>query len=317
MLNKTLQQECDRGLPDPLYYIWSGESFFLEDALSVIVEAVLADGAQDFNFDTFDSSSSIQNILDAVSTLPFMARKRLVVLKDFHQFSAAAVKALKNYFDDPSPTTCLVVLSHKAPKASAKMNCKVFGLNIKDWDIPKWLKGAAAKKGLRLTDDAVGCLIEYVGYDIGLLLMEIEKLLLSDKKTITGQDIADSTSMVRDFTSFDLLDSLIGGQKTRAFRILNAMLAGNAFEATVILGTLNWHYRQFYSLWHSNGKRPAKMREKTFRTLVKYVHAYREDNFLQIFRNLHEADMGIKSSGRPKVVLEILLIRLLQKGTLN
>ena len=317
MLNKTLQQECDRGLPDPLYYIWSEESCFLDDALSSVVNAVLADGVQDFNYDTFDSASSIQDILDAVSTLPFMTPKRLVVLKDFHQFPAAAVKALKTYFDDPSPTTCLVVLSHKAPKASAKINCKVFAMNIRDWDIPKWLKGVAAKKGLRLTDEAVSYLIDYVGYDVGLLLMEIEKLLLSDKKTITGQDIIESTSMVRDYTSFDLLDSLIGDQKTRAFRILNTMLAGNAFEATVILGTLNWHYKQFYSLWHSNGKRPAKMREKTFRTLVKYIHAYKEDNFLQIFRNLHEADMGIKTSGRPKIVLEILLVKLLQKGTLN
>jgi len=59
------------------------------------------------------------------------------------------------------------------------------------------------------------------------------------------------------------------------------------------------------------------MREKTYRTLVKYVPSFKEENFCRIFQNLHEADLGVKSSGRPELVLEVLLIKLLQQDAWN
>ena len=314
MLNKSLQKEYEKGLQGSLYYLWSGESCFLDEALSKFVEIVLPSGPADFNYDVFDATSEPQRILDAASTLPLMAVRRLVVVKDFHQLPPSALKVLTPYFKDPFESTCLLILSQKAPKASQKFKWNVCSLNIKEWDIPAWLKRAAAGKGVKLTNEAVEYLIEFVGHDVGLLMMEIEKLTLSGSGTITGKDIMASTSMMRKYTAFDLLDSLIAGQKTRAFRILKTMLSGNAFDAPVILGTLNWHFKQFYSLWLNKGKRPAKMREKTYRALLKYLPNYKEDDFCTIFLRLHEADLGIKATGRPELVLEILLIRLLQKG---
>lgn len=317
MLNRALVKEFENGLPGPVYYLWSGEDCFLEDALSKFIETVIASGPMDFNYDVFYPSSGPNEIIDAASTLPFMARRRLVVLKDFHQYNASAVKALMPYFNEPSEATCMVVLSGKAPRASMKVDWKVFPLNIREQDVPLWLKQTAAKKGLKLTGDAVDYLIEFVGYDIGLLMMEIEKLALSGNETISGKDIVSSTSMMRKYTPFDLIDALIGGQKTRAFRILKTILGSGGMEAPVVLGTLNWHFKQFYSLWLNRGKRPVKMRQKTFGILVKYLPSYKEDDFFRIFQGLHDADAGIKSSGRPELVLEVLLIKLLQKGAWN
>ncbi|HBH62806.1 MAG TPA: DNA polymerase III subunit delta [Nitrospiraceae bacterium] len=317
MLNKTLQKDVESGLTSPLYFLWSEESCFLEDALSSFVKTVIASGPKDFNYDVFDSSSKPQEIVDAALTLPLMTKRRLVVLKDFHELPVSAIQVLTPYLNEPSGTTCLVILSKKAPKAALKFNGKVYSLNIKEWDIPAWLRNFAAGKGVRLSADAVELLIEFVGYDIGLLIAEIEKLALSGSGTISGKDIISSTSTMRKYTSFDLVDTLIAGQKTRAFRILKTMLSGNAFDAPVILGTLNWHFKQFYSLWRNNGQRPSKMREKTYRTLVKYLPSFKEDDFFRIFRSLHDADIGIKTSGRPGLVLEVLLIRLLQKGAWN
>ncbi len=314
MLNKALQKEFKHNLPAPLYFLWSGEGFFLDHALEQFTETLLAPEERDFNYDVFDASSEPQGIVDAASTLPFIADRRLVVLKDFHQLTAPALKVLTPYFRDPSETTCLLILSQKAPRAALKFDWRVYSLNIKEWEVPKWLRHAAADKGIKLTNEAVDLLIEFVGYDIGMLMMEIEKLMLEGGRTVSGRDITASTSMMRKYTSFDLVDSLIAGQRTRAFRILKTMLSGSAFEAPVILGTLNWHFKQFYTLWLNRGKRPARMRERTYRALAKYIPSFREEDFFQIFRNLHDADIGIKTTGRPEIVLEILLVRLLQKG---
>ncbi len=317
MLSKTLLKEFKNSLKAPVYYLWSNESCFLEDAQVKFVETVIASHPMDFNYEVFDASAAANQILDAVSTLPFMSPRRLVVLKDFHKFSASSLKILTPYFKEPLESTCLLILSGKAPKAALKAYLKAYSLSIKEWDIPAWLKQAASEKGVRLTGDAVEHLIEFVGYDIGLLLMEVEKLKLSGVKTITGKDIVSSTSMMRKYTPFDLIDSLIAGQKTRAFRVLKTIVSANAMEATVILGTLNWHYKQFYSLWQNRGQRPFKMRERTYRALTKHLAFYNEETFYHIFRSLHEADLGIKSSGRPELEIEMLLIKLLQKGPVN
>ncbi|MBI4848591.1 MAG: DNA polymerase III subunit delta [Nitrospirae bacterium] len=317
MLNKTLQKEVENGLPGPLYFIWSEEGCFLEEALSKIIEVVIASAPVDFNYSAFYPSAAPPEILNAALTLPFMASRRLVVIKDFHLFPASAVKALTPYLKGPADTTCMVVFSQKAPAASLDVGWKVYSLNIQERDMPAWLKHAAAQKGLKLSDDAVDYLIEYVGFDAGLLLMEIEKLTSLGNKTISGKDIIDSTSMMREYTTFDLVDSLIARQSTKAFRILKTLFSGRSGELPVILGTLNWHYKQFYSLWLNKGRRPAKMREGTYRTLSKYLPHFKEEDFLGIFQDLHEADLGIKSSGRPELVLEVLLVRLLQKGKGN
>ena len=318
MQNRELAGEFKKGLPDPLYYLWSTEGIFLEEALNGVTETVIASAPADFNYDVFYPSAAPLDILNAVSTLPFMSPRRLVVLKDFHQFPASAVKALAPYMKEPADTTCLVIFSQKAPAAAADIRCKVFPLNIQERDLPAWLKAAAAKRGIKLTDEAVECLVDYIGFDAGLLMMEIEKLSSSGKGTITGDDIISSASMMREFTTFELVDALVAGDSTRAFRILKSMFSSmSSYELPVIMGTLNWHYKQFYTLWLNKGRRPVKMREKTYRSLMKYLPVFTEEDFLGIFRYLHEADLGLKTSGRPELVLEVLLVRLLQKRSMN
>ncbi len=317
MLNKTLQKDLQSGLPHPLYFLWSEESYFLEEVRAKFVEVIFASQAEDFNYDVFDSTTGLQEIIDTACTLPFMAPKRFIVLKDFHLIPASGVKVLMNYLTDPSESTVMLILSQKAPKKTLKVDWRVYPLNIREYQVPGWLKQFASKKGLTLTGDAVDCLIEYVGYDVSLLLMEVEKLSLSGQGTITAKDVVASTSMMRKYSTFDLLDSVIAGQKERAFRILKTIFSNGPHEAPVILGTLNWHYKQFYLLWRNRGRRPVKMREKTYRTLTKYLPAFKEKDFFIIFRSLHEADLGIKTSGRPEPVLEILLIKLLQKGAMS
>ncbi len=317
MLNKALLTEIKKGLPCSLYYIWSEEGCFLEEVLSAFIDAVIGSGPLDFNYDLFDSTSDAASIIDAAITLPFMSPRRLVVLKEFHQFAAPAVKKLMTYFKEPSDATCMLVLSQKQPKKSIEGTGKVYSLILAEKDVPAWLRSIASAKGIGLSDEAVECLIELIGYDAGLLMMEVERLSLTGKQSVSREDIAASTGLMRDYTSFDLVDSLISGARERAFRILKTMFSAHSYEAPVILGTLNWHYKQFYSLWEGRGRRPARMRQKTYRALVKYLPSFREEDFYKIFQSLHEADLGIKTSGRPKIVIETLLIRLLQKGAWN
>ncbi len=319
MLNKTLEKEFKDGLRAPLYYLWSEDPFLLEDALARAVDIVISNHPVDFNYDLFYPSATSQHILDTASTLPFIAKRRLIVLKDFHQFPEPIVNDLIPYFQSPSDSTCMILLSRKAPKKGFDIKWRVYNLNISERDMPLWLKGLSSRKGIRLEDDAINLLLEFAGYDTGLLSMEVEKLTHGGKKTITAKDVISSITMIRHFTSFELINCLFEGEKTKALRILKAIFKeGNTIEsATLMLGALNWHYREFYNLWLNKGRRPSRMREKTYKTLLKYLPLYDEEKFYNIFKSLHEADIRIKTGSRAELVMEVLFINLLEAGKAN
>lgn len=315
MLNKTIEKEFQQGLRDKIYYLYGDDPLLLEQAITRAIETVISGAPIDFNYDLFYPSSTIEEIRDAISTVPFMAKRRLVVIKDFHQFLESTINNLLPYLENPPDTTCIMILSQKAPKKEFKMRCKTYDLNLSEREMPSFVKELAAQKGVRLNDDAIKLLLEFIGYDTGLLSMEIDKLTHLGKKTITDKDIISSIVMTRQFTSFELINCLLEGKKEKALRILMAMFdQGNAVEvATLMLGALNWQFREFYNLWLQNGKRPERMNDKKYKTLVNHLPSYNEGRFYNIFKALHNADVMIKTGGRPELVMAVLLINLLER----
>jgi DNA polymerase-3 subunit delta len=317
MLNRQLSREIDGKLPHPLYFFWGKEPFLLEEALKTATDAVMTPLHKDFNYDMFYPAANAQDILNASYSLPFMSPRRLVVLRDFHQFPSSTVKALLPYFKKPCDTTCMLIISLKEPKAKIESAWRAYPIRIRESEIPAWIKKRASEKGANLTYSAVECLIELLGTDIGLLAAEVDKLALSGTGPIDKNDIISSSGMLRDYTPFNLIDAIAAGRKTKAFRILRSLIEKKSSDAASVLAPLNWHYRQFFSLWENKGKRPFKMKTSTFQSLLQYLPNFTLEDFGEIFNTLHEADLRIKTSGRPELALEILLIKLLRIGTKN
>jgi len=313
MPNNEFNRELKKGLPEPVYLLWSKENFFLEEALNNVIKVFFASQQKDFNYDIFYPDVNPYDIFDAALTLPFLSSRRLIILKDFHQFSKEHMEVLNRYFKEPSNTTCMVILSSKEPKLK-NLKLRIYPLNIRESDIPEWIEQIAVQKGIKLSEDAVRYLVEFVGTDTGLLASEIGKLALLGSKSIGKKDIIDSIGMTKEYTPFNLIDALIAGEKTKAFRVLKALTEGKISDMVYVPGTLNWHYKEFYTLWRNKGKRPFKMKETTYRTLLKYLPYFKEEYFYQIFQYLHEADIEMKSSSHPQITLEVLLIKLLQAG---
>ena len=89
MLNEKFHKEIRKNMPAYLYFLWGNESFLLEEALDRTVETVISEQQKDFNFNVFYPSSTHQEIMDTASTFPFLAERRLVVLKEFNKFTSA------------------------------------------------------------------------------------------------------------------------------------------------------------------------------------------------------------------------------------
>lgn len=309
---KALEQELKKGFPAPLYVIWGDSSEQVDEVLEKIQEVVLGNCPVDFNINVFHKFSPVSEILNQALTFPFLSPRRLIIIKDFHEFKAGQTKALLKYFDNPSDTTCMVLVSQKEPKAEIKKKAKDFSLVLKEKDIPAWVKGRAQGLGFKLNDNAVDYLFELIGPDTGTLCMELDKLSLLGKKIVDVKDIEALTGASREYTPFQLIDAIRQNKKEQAFKILHSLLDSKASTPYSILGTLVWHYSQLYALWEAKGKKPPKMNFYVYKTLSNYLPICSQDYFYNLFKVLHEADTKIKTSQMGDIALDALVIKLLQ-----
>lgn len=286
---KQFQQELSKGLPHPVYLFYSAEDFLLYEVLTALKELhgdADAFGVTVFDLKSPDDGAPMEQIVDTLNTLPFLSKRKTVVLRNVQKLTKNALKKLQGYLADPSPTTLLVMLFEGAsPKlfdADSLKKVKAIGLTVQEKEIPLWITMQAKRKGVTLTGRAVEYMISATGTDLGMLSAEIEKLSnLGTTRAVDVDDLKGTIYSGADYNAFDLLDALRRGDAREVFRIFESMAKNQ--DPQMLLGALNYHYSR-----QASGHSPAK-----------------------IFSLLHEADAALKTSH--KYVMEELLVKLLRQ----
>jgi len=293
---KNFLQEIEKGLTSPAYLLYADDQYLVDEALSAVKRTI--SGAEiDFNFNVFDldpvdSVQTPEQITDTLNTIPFWGRRRYVVIKNSQKLSGKDFKKLQAYIASPSPDAVLIMLYIGAVKKELRENLKgvkTICLDMREQELPFWIKEKARQRGLAIKDEAIEYLIGIVGTDIGLLSSEIEKLTFLVTETITINDIREIVEGSRDYSVFDLTKALREKNTERVFRIYRVL--SETTEAYNLLGAINWQYSRM-SIQMDNSS-----------CQKKYYH--------RVFELLNDADIQIKSSGGA-YPMEYLLVRLLQ-----
>lgn len=289
-------KEIEKGLPAPFYLLYASDPFILREAIAEVKKLVPFE-KKEFNFHLYDFLSaeekvSLQQIIDVANTAPFFSDRRFVIFTgNLQKFSKNDLKRLDSYLSNPAPYSVFVICHEGVLKKEMRDRFKglrVISIDIREADIPSWVKYRAKLKGLEIYDNAVDYLLGTIGLDLGLLASEIEKLSLFGKKKLSLNDISEIIEGEGFYTPFNLVEALEQKDTKKVFRIYKTLI--QTTEAYNIIGILNWLYWRLM---------PINRRQKG------------DEYILQLFEVLHNADKDIKSSGRD-FPLEYLLIRLLQ-----
>lgn len=292
---KTFLQEIDKGLTSPAYLLYADNDYMIEEALSS-VKKTISETEMPFNFNVFDmdSADSIPTageIIDTLNTVSFFGSRRHVVVRNLQKISAKEFKKFQSYIANPSPNSVFLMsytgTLKKEMKESTK-GLKTICLDMRENDLPVWIKEKIRQKGITIKDDAVEYLIGVVGDDIGLLSSEIEKLASFGNETITITGIKEIVEGSRDYNVFDLTNALREKNVEKVFRIYRTL--SETTEPYNLLGAINWHYSRMSM--QANDTRQRK-------------------DFSRAFEFLNDADIQIKTSGGA-YPMEHLLIRLLR-----
>lgn len=218
-------------------------TFGLQAALWQLVGDFLTEYT-DMGLERLDGEeASFDRIRESLESLPFLASKKLVVLKSpsaNKEFAEKAPDLLKQLGE----TTDVIIIEPKLDKRLSyykflKKHSEYREFNeLDEAGLAKWLASTAKEQGGTISSADARYLVERVGATQQLLASELAKLL-SYNPTITRQTIDLLTEPTPASTIFELLDAALSGKTKRALTLYTEQRAMKV-EPQQILAMLAW-----------------------------------------------------------------------------
>jgi DNA polymerase-3 subunit delta len=218
-------------------------SYMLQAELHRLIAEFVAEHT-DMALEQLDGEEAeFDRLRESLQSLPFLASKKLVVLRS-PSANKQFVEAAQDLLTELPETTDVIIVEPKLDKRQSyyKFLKKQPGFHeFSQMDVPglaKWLVDQAAAQGRTLESKDATYLIERVGANQQLLANEVEKLGLYDK-VITKRTINELTERAPQSTIFELLDAALAGKRKRALELYQEQRVMKV-EPQQILALLGW-----------------------------------------------------------------------------
>ncbi len=209
------------------------------------------------------SNVRLRDLLDEISVAPFIAEKRLVVLRGTPAFSGEEVEKLKEALHPD----CILVIADPAPdkrtiafKAFKKHATLKEFPSLQDKALRLWMARIAAARGATFAPDATDRLLERIGIGQDELSHEIEKLALyASGLPIQAAHVDLLCPPSREQEVWGLTQYLSEGRSRDALRYARMLLQGGE-DPISLWNLLLWMLRTLVSVTaavHAGVRQPA------------------------------------------------------------
>lgn len=245
---EDLLAELAAGRLDPIYVLHSEHPILIERVLGAIRDAAVPPAARGFNYDVVDGKPTGARIVGLAQTLPMMAQRRMVYVRDLSAMPADEAEPLLGYLGKPNPSTVVVAVASKIDKriklyAQLARKGYLHVLEAPRQLVP-WLRGEAKRHGVQLEPAAVTRLIDAVGDDLSRLALGVEQLgLYAGRRPVTSDDVDELIADTRERTVFELTDAIGAADLPRALAAV-AALVDQRESAVGVVVMLARHIRQ-------------------------------------------------------------------------
>lgn len=226
---ESVSRDLRAGRAPQILAIHGAEAYYA-DALVPLAEALVPADMRDFALTVvYAPQTDAKQVLDMARSVPMMAERQVVIVKEMQSESAAWADKLIPYLQAPSPSTTLVLVSRGAAfksKAMVKAVTAAGGTvfesqKVGEWQVPKLLTAYIKDRGLTVDAKALDMLRDFIGADLSRLYNEVDKLtqVLGPRAMITPEAVERNVGVSREFNNFELVDALAVKDAARVFRI--------------------------------------------------------------------------------------------------
>lgn len=230
------------------WYVKGDNALLVADEVRRLVHELSAGdpmAVEDLSGDDVDVAA----VVDACLTPPFLAPRRVVVVRDVNRFRTEELEPLLAWLADPLPTTALVTsglgqVSQRLLNAVRKVGQVVDAGAGSAKARPQWLADRVKAAPVRLGPAATRLLGEHLGEDVDRLATMLEAVALA-----YGEGARIGPDELRPFLGeggavapWDLTDAIDEGDTERALVNLHRMLEAGRRHPLAVMATLHRHY---------------------------------------------------------------------------
>lgn len=316
--------------PQSVYFIFGQESYLKDIVLKEISKRFKSPGSEDFDSIILhaDTDSAV-NALEQLEMMPFMAKYRFIIFKNFDKLKVSDKNLIAEYVQNPVPTSILVLTAEKIDERT-KVNKMISEKAIKiicrspynSTDILNWLNAEIRVKKILMDNDSKELFTRSVELNYQLAANELEKLIIytKGKGSITIEDVKETVGKSRTNKIFDLQNEIGKRNLKKSLTILENMIANNESAVFVIIMLSTF----FRTLWRVKALQKSNLSNSEIenRHLPEVFYKFRKDyitfarnyskvTIKEIFSLLLQADIDAKSLNlKDEIILEILVYKI-------
>ncbi|MBX4199310.1 DNA polymerase III subunit delta [Candidatus Saccharibacteria bacterium] len=203
-----------------------------------------------------------QAIIDALQSLPFLASKKLVIVRELGNNKYANEK-IEQIIDSAAASADLIIYEPSPDKRTAYFKTLKSKTQLEEFEeldgrkLASWLVDEATNMGGRISLGDANYLIDRVGLNQSILASELEKLLTYNEQ-ISRESIELLTEKTPQSKIFDLLDATFAGNKKRALALYEEQRAQRV-EPQAILALITWQLHLLALAKYGTGKTPGQI----------------------------------------------------------
>ena len=165
----------------PVYYLHGDDDFSKDAAVRQLVDAAVDPGVRDFNLEIRRGAElDGETVETLLNTLPMMADRRVVVIRDVGALKKEARQALDRYLARPAADTTAVLVAPAGSKVEKGIADRALTVEFRPLTgkaVPKWIvRYARTAFNVDISEGAVALLQSAVGDDLPQLASELDKL---------------------------------------------------------------------------------------------------------------------------------------------
>lgn len=257
----------------PVYVFDGEEPYYLDRLMTLFEEDVLSAAEKEFNLTVlYGRETKWPEVVNACRRFPMFAEYQLVLLKD-----AAAMSdfgELAPYFEQPSPTTILVVeyrnkkLDGKTKLAKYIKDHTVYfnSEKVKEEAMPAWIRQFGREIGFDIPDREADLLTLYLGNNLQKIANELEKIRINvpEEKVLSGALIQKHIGISREYNVFDFPEAFSSGNKEKLYRMMSYFITnGKAAPMVLVTASFYTHFSQLYKAGYA-----ARLPEKEWASAI-------------------------------------------------
>lgn len=293
-------------------YLFHGEDSYTSIQKTAHWQKAFEEKYGDLNVEIFEGEKlTAGQFSEAVSTLPFLSEKKLIIVRDF--FHNAPTEELKKVAEklDQVDDNCIVVFveRHKADARTSlyknlkkKGEVKEFPLMDKD-ELIQWIATEVQKQNQQLPSRQIHQLADNVGPNLWQMKQEIEKLsLYANGQPVSDETIEKLISPNLHTTIFKLTDYLAVKNRQQSLKTLNTLLESGENIIQVLFMIVR-HFRILIQIQDCLAKGmdktaiTKKIRQHPFAVQngMKQVSNFTPETLTVIYKTLLDIDIATKS----------------------